>query len=349
MSSYYSICKAFVNGEEIKKSWRSRVRNKGGQFGWAGQGPLYSHDGTVRLDVVHDQGGCDKLVSYEHFDLAIRKPDGQIIVNGDDAPTVTSRKHQREFRSALGGKPACLLPFSALRSAFIKPVDVKIVATTPDKEIVSWKKCRCDKAWHKESSDYVQVHDDGSHSVEVRQHFLGETLFTREDRPGRFYVSGLDRNDDPRKRNFYLAQLPEGVTPTTVDEALELLKPEGLPESGWLRQGEWFFIPKPGLKPVVEGENVLVKESKISWNETKPGVPIISADAKEARDQLDRVEWGRMRRHRATRMYINGAVYVSGMVRDEEHSALKLGDGKTWFEVVRNRATGSWGAGGTVD
>ena len=48
-------------------------------------------------------------------------------------------------------------------------------------------------------------------------------------------------------------------------------------------------------------------------------------------------------------MYINGSVYVSGMVRDEEHTPLKLGNGKTWYQVVRNLSDGSWAAGGKVD
>jgi len=351
VSNYWSVSKAFVKGEEVKKSWLGRVRgSKDGMYGWAGQGPLYSQPGTVRLNVVHDQDGYDRLVSYGHFDLAVRKSDGQIIANGDNAPTVTSRKQQREFRSALGTTKACLLPFSALRAASIRPGDVVIVDTTPDKEIDIWKKCRCEKIWHTKSNEYVQVHDDGSHDVKITQHFLGETLFTLEGWPGRYYVSGLDRNDDPSKRHFYLAQLPEGVTPRTVDEALEALKPEGLPAEGWLRQGEWFFIPTPDLKPVVEGENVLVKAVAVH-GKSVPGVPILSARAEEMRFVLpDGLQLrARARRHRATRMYINGSVYVSGMVRDEEHTALKLGNGKTWYRVVRNRAAGSWGAGGQVD
>lgn len=348
MSNYYSICKAFVAGEPVKKSWLGRVRNNGGQFGWAGQGPMYAEDGTVRLDVVA-YDGVTKLVSYGHLALAVRKRDGQIIANGDDAGTVTSRKQQREFRSALGRTKVCLLPFSALRAANIRPEDVEIVATTPDREIETWRKCRCDRPSHQESSEYVRVNENGSHAVKIVQHFLGETLFTRADRPGRYYVSGLDRNDDPNKRHFYLAQLPEGAKPKTVDEALELLKPEGLPGDGWFRQGEWFFVPRPGLKPVIEGDNVLIKESKISWDKMKQGVPILSDDPQDARERAGMANWGRANRHRATRMYINGAVYVSGMVRDAEHTALKLGNGKTWYQVVRNRAVGSWGAGGQVD
>lgn len=351
MSNYYSICKAFVAGEQIKKSWLGRVRES---EAWASRGPLYSEPGTIRLNVVNHDGTA-VLMSYGHFALAVRTSDGQIIVNGDNAPTVTSRKQQRELRSALGTTTACLLPFSALQAARIRPDDVVIVATTPDKEIETWKKCRCEKSWHQKENVYkpsdFRFHDDGSHDVKITQHFLGETLFSLKHRQDRFYVSGLDRNDDPSKRHFYLAQLPEGVAPKTVDEALETLKPEGLTADGWYRQGEWFFVPTPGLKPVIEGENVLVKETSIGYKGMRRGVPIVTDQAESMRSLVPDGWDIRMRahRHRAPRMYINGSVYVSGMVRDAEHNPLKLGDGKAWYRVVRNRAAGSWGAGGQVD
>lgn len=346
MSNYWTIANAFVSGAEIKRRWITKVRNS--NRGWTNHGPQHADDGTPRLSVDAFEG-YTRLMSYGRLCLAVRKDDGQIIVNADDAGTVTSRKQQREFRSALGTTKRCLLPFSALSAANIRPENVEIIDTTPDREIVTWRPCRCEKPWHKEESEYVQLREDGTHAVKVVAHFLGETLFTRLDRPGRYYVSGLDRNDDPRKRHFYLARLPDGVEPKTVDEALETLKPEGLPDTGWFRQGEWFFVPRPGLKPVIEGENVLLRESKISWNTTQRGIPITSANADAAREDAKIVVWGRARRHRATRMYINGSVFVSGMVRDAEHTALKLGDGKTWFQVIRNRASGSWGAGGQVD
>lgn len=347
MTSYYNICKAFINGEKIEKRWLSRVGKNNG-WGYGRGGGLYSAPGTRRMDVIY-QDGVSIIRSYERMALAVRQDNGRVIVNADDGPSMMTRSHQRELRGVLQGVEHCLLPFSALRAAGIFVEDVVIVATTPDKEIETWKKCRCEKPWHTESNDYVRVNDDGTHSVRNVQHFLGETLFTTQRHPDRYYVAGLDRNDDPRKRNFYLAWLPAFAAPKSVDEALELLKPQGLPESGWLRQGEWFFVPKPGLKPVLEGGNVLVKETKITWDKTKPGVPITSANAEEAREAAKGLSWGRQRRHRATRMYINDSVYVSGMVRDEEHSPLKLGNGKTWYEVIRNRAVGSWSAGGQVD
>ena len=133
--------------------------------------------------------------------LAVRKDNGQIILNGDEAPTVTSRRQQRYLRSALGTRARALLPFSALQAANIKPEDVQILSVTPDREIETWRKCKCDKAWHQKDDassnqeEYIKFHDDGSHSMKVTQHFLGEVLFTREDHVGRLYVSGLDRKD----------------------------------------------------------------------------------------------------------------------------------------------------------
>ena len=120
----------------------------------------------------------------------------------------------------------------------------------------------------------------------------------------------------------------------------------------FMRQGEWFLVPSD-VKPK---KDAIVRESRAKRygdDPMKPGVPIVTADSDRMREQLAS-EWPwelitRARRHRATRMYLNGSVFVSGMLRDEEHSALKIGDGKTWYRVVRNRAQASWGAGGQVD
>ena len=357
MSNYWNICKHFVAGEKIKRSWVSRVSGRGG---WNSTGPLHAYAGTSRLD-VKEEHGCTHLLSYGSWKLAVRKADETIIVNADNAPTVTSRKQQRDFRSALGGNKHALIPFSALGATGILPEHVEVLDTTPDREIVSWRRCPKDPCWHTKNreSDYVRFNEDGTHDLKCIAHFLGETLFAARRRFGtetRLYVCGLDRNDNPAKRNFYMAQLPEGAAAATVDEALALLRPPGLPE-GTLRQGEWFFVPAPDVR-AKEAENCrLIRQTPLSlWrDELAPGVPILTTDVEEIPGALNShdinffARTGRARRHRATRMYVNGAVYVSGMVRDEEHNPLKLGNGKTWYLVVRNLATGSWGAGGKVD
>ena len=321
MTDYDKICRAFVAGEEVKKSWISKVGKNNG--GWGGNPPLESAEGTRRMDVVEGK----RLRSYERFDLAVRLADGTIIVNGDMGPTMMTRKHQRELRDALRGKgvKSCLIPFSALLGPRIDPLKVRLVATTPDRIVTRERRCTCKRTW---------CGGPGPHTKEMRDHFLGETLF---DAPiGSVFarlVCGLDRNDDPSKRHFFLARLPTGMRPTTVDEALECLRPREAGE-GALRQGEWFFVP---------GAQWL----KVPKAEILSGVPIMSDSAEIARE-ADR--WRRDRRHVATHTYYaEDHVYVRGYVRDSEHTHLKLGDGKTWHRVVRNLSEASWGASGDVD
>jgi hypothetical protein len=177
-----------------------------------------------------------------------------------------------------------------------------------------------------------------------KDHFLGEVLFRHNDR---LYVSGLDRNDDPARRNFYLARLPAGAKPKTVDEALRALRPKGLPSNA-LRQGEWFLV-----KSKVDAKGLTVHTSTAFSGK---GVPILSAnggDMCRAIEPATTAPWmwrGRTERHVASRMtVIDDNVYVSGMLRDAQHGPMKLGDGKEWFRVVRNVADSSWGANGDVD
>jgi hypothetical protein len=167
-------------------------------------------------------------------------------------------------------------------------------------------------------------------------HWLGETLFTVEPLTGfgiepvrRYYVCGLDRNDDPNKRHFYLCRLPEGNAPKTVDEALTMLRPAEVPE-GSSRQGEWFFVPAPELS--------------VRRKDEQKQVPIV---ADKGAEQIRGPVQARRRRHVARRLYVNGAVFVRGKVKDAEHDELDLGE--VWHRVIRNLADGSWAAGGVVD
>jgi hypothetical protein len=324
-----NIAQAFIKGEPIKRSWISRTRSRGGP--WGGGAPthnFWAKDGTARLSVIDN-----RLVSYERWNVAVRLEDGTVILNGDVGPTMMTKGHQREAREAckaLNVKHA-FLPFSALFAAGIRDVSqISIVATTADKTI---------KIKH-----VGRLPTGERYEFDGEDHFLGEVLFTYA---GRYYVSGLDRNDAPQRRKFYLARLPENRKPKTVDAALDALRPRGVPADA-LRQGEWFLVPsdkRPKAKDVVRSHVKFWEKS------TAPGVPILSAkpDDMQAAIEHPRQFEGRHGRHRASRMYLNGAVYVAGVLRDEEHGPLKLGDGRTWYRVVRNTADGSWGATGDVD
>jgi len=298
------------------------------------------------------------LLSYEHWAIAKRLKDGTILLNGDRAPSPTTAKQMSAARSAAAKYRHALVPFSALRGASIHPEYVEVVHMTSDKTVKKWVKVTEKRAqntyWPK------RQREDGEWEIETEQHFLGETLFRVG---GNYFVTGLDRNDDPRRRNFFLAKLPWG-RPKTVDEALEMLRPKGIPENA-LRQGEWFLTP---VEKIDKKKGKIVKLNRAPWGSVRvlSGVPIESDKAKEALNRVEKVKitgrvitddgvetpvvaTRRQGRHVATRMFINGAVYVSGMLRDTEHGPLKLGDGKTWYKVTRNRSKGSWSSHGSVD
>lgn len=348
------IANDFVQRKPIRKGLLSIVREKeGGAWGGNYQHGLYPSPGAARFS--YDEHGV--LWSYEVMQLARWQPDGTLLVNGDEGPSNMTKGQQREMRDAIKRhKPAkvALVPFSALRAARVDPRDVEIVDVTPDREIEQLVPCQSTKCA-----------DAGTpHKHPRKVHFLGETLFrvkrkawsdktnghvARHD----YFVSGLDRNDDPSRRNFFLAQLPAArPAPKTVDEALALLRPKGVPKDA-LRQGEWFLLPAPNKKfkpdQIIKDMKAVAKSNT---EDLKAGVPIVSDDSKEQFERIQNGGWSmhaRRERHRATRMACNGAVYVSGMLRDAEHGALKLGDGKTWHKVVKNRAVGGWRAGGDVD
>lgn len=328
--------------------------NGGWGGGRGGARSMWSREGTPRVGYRDD--GC--LYSYD-MPLALRTTyDGKpfIIINGDGSPTMQTSKHQRELRSVLqdgfvvdpgadhwakgkelddegrpgrGWKtvrpkmidsstklPHAFIPFSILDRPSIRLRDIRVISVTADFEI---KKTVPDR-------------EKGGTKV-ITLHFLGETLF-RDASTNRIYVCGLDRNDDPSSRMFYLAQLPRGAEPKTVDEALAALRPEGLPKST-KRQGEWFLVPEPRYKAA---KAEIIKK-----------VPIISDKPAEQADEREQER--RADRHVATHMHLNGAVRVRGRLLDDEHDTLKLGD--VWHRVVKNLAPQGWrydkAAGARVD
>jgi hypothetical protein len=289
-------------------SWTGDVRRNGPQANVGALRLTYSEDGY--------------LYSYSMpLCLRTKGPKGEdfILVNGDGSPSPQTTKHMglmREFLVERGSPPKILqahayIPFSVLERASIRPEHVLILDTTPDREIK--QRIRRKNRDTGEMEERLQ-----------RVHFLGETYF-KNVRSGRHYVCGLDRNDDPNKRSFYLAEIPRSeVMPTTVDEALEALRPPGLPKKA-LRQGEWFFVPTS--KKFTKKTATLLKRTAI-----------VSADPKEQEEAATRDL--RQRRHVPTRLALNGAVYAKGFVRDAEHDTLVLGD--IWHRVVRNLAPNGW-------
>lgn len=342
---YDVVARMWVNGEAPKKTYFGKCESR------------YRMSYGVRPPT-------EDLLSYEHFTLATKLPSGHILINGDTYSNTTTVQ-QTATRSAVqkSGKPWAIIPFSALQAASVSPRNITVIEMTADRHVKVWRKMterQLESLAYYQENDTVRQTESGGWELQGTEHFLGETVFSAN---GRVYVCGLDRNDDIRKRHFFLAQLPESRRkPKTVEEALAMLRPKTVPE-GALRQGEWFFLPTDqGFRPdLKKGE--LLRKARGTWNDTvKFGVPIehdkgaalravnkSMAHYKTSEQGPEVVVTNRMGRHVATRMYVNGHVYVQGRVRDQQHSTLVLGDGKTWYRVVKNLATGSWSASGRVD
>lgn len=295
-------------------------------------GPM-APQGTRRIS--YDDAG--RLWSYNML-LAQRTtgPDGEllILVNGDGAPTPATGQHMRALWDKLrkGAErvskpptvlvPHAFIPFSVLAQARVDVRDVEVLATTPD---------RVEKKKVKIRSKTRQDRTGGRDWAWSYDHYLGETLFAAR---GRVFVCGLDRNDPGRNRMFFMCQIPAGTRrPRSVDEALRRLRPKGLPSDA-LRQGEWFFVPKPNYKPDFEDPSV----------HKGLRVPIVSDEVDEQLRVLEQKSQGlrlaRDGRHVASSLVVNGAVYAKGRVTDNEHAKLTLGP--IWHKVVKNLAVEGW-------
>lgn len=219
------------------------------------------------------------------------------IINGDGAPSSTTNRHQHTLHGALRGEPHAFIPFSQLERVHTRVDAIQVIHTTPAQI---------------KTEDFVNAKGEKRTRT---VHYLGETLFKVNRR---LYVCGLDRNDDPSKRMFYMCQLPTTHKPKTVDEALEGLRPKIVPK-GSPRQGEWFFVPTD-----------LRRKAELKKT------PIWFASAQEQRAVVTPST-----RHVAAEVcFVENAVYVRGTIRDDEHDTLRLG--KVWHRVMKNLATEGW-------
>ena len=165
------------------------------------------------------------------------------------------------------------------------------------------------------------------------------------------------------ERAWFVAAVPEERQVRTVEAARDALKPEqvwaeirahDLPRDQWnlrctaafLRQGEWFFLPRPWMKfhwrDVLRNEPISRGGGKPHWCEflyRTGGVRVFVSPAHPngltvgEYQKLPREE--RRRRHWQERVR-DAEVYVRGMVRHPDHATIVL---PYWHLVVMNTET----------
>ena len=338
--------------------------------------PKFYSDNHLQGIMQGKLNGNDTIFSYgTHFPLAEIIPSGDTrrgwwLLNGDRwrggggwGRSTSGQQTEIQQLVKKTGLPFIIVPFSALSQAGIKHNSIQAVDILPER--YTWEPHTRDAApdkYEQENEWYGrnwQQLADGRWSYETRVHHLGESLFRadyqywqREQaymdlethlwvRPQGHYVDGsayflsaFDENE-PGFGLYFLAQLPDGAYPQTVAEAREALKPaavrfaESVLRKEVLRQGDVFAIPsvlatRDLTGPSKRSEHVLGVNHQVT-EVRKLGSATFGRGVMRHRPQ----EWGRR----------------------PEHRALKLGDRKTWYELVKNTVPEgrSWSLGGNVD
>ena len=269
----------------------------------------------------------DTLFSYgRHFALAEvlrdeHKAARGFLLNGD-RHSVSTTRHQADVLSAVHDSklPSVTIPFEALRAAGIDRSTIEIVHTLPDRIERTRHESRADSGLPSWNVEVTEDEQGTLWSWTTSRHWLGESLVRATIRGDRsaLFLSGFDRNET--RRSYFFCELPQSASHvTTVDEALEALKPAAvlLAESEGrqvFRQGDIFAI-QTGLT-----KRELTKRGAVYGR----GVSLLGTN------------------HVATEVALlpTGTQLVRGSLRHEpgsraaDHARVKLGDG--WFVVVKN-------------
>ena len=300
----YEVMKAFVDGRAYPHQTRlSRIGIDGYSYE---KGRRVFHKGNV-------------IYSYGmHFALAWKLGNGIFLLNGDEY-SVTTRKHQSDLRSALGGEEKYTISQSAFENAGINPFEIDIIDSVGDATGNTYE----GKNWlEKMPMGATLFYRKG---VPYRWHRAATLAF--KDEQNRYWLCGFDEG------SYFLSRLPRRVI--SLVDAYESLKPDMVIKAEAknievLRQGEWFFIPKANGA-----------FSKRFYKKCLPAKPFTLP-----RD--DR----RSNPHTATRGgMFNGVLIVSGAINHPEHRSLRLSKATNpaLYFAYKNTATDNFSADGGVD
>ncbi|MEM7167912.1 MAG: hypothetical protein AAF581_20840 [Planctomycetota bacterium] len=191
--------------------------------------------------------------------------------------------------------------------------------------------------------------------LDTRPHARHLLLFAQLERGNQRFLCGFD------EREWFVAGIPDRARVSTVAAAMEALRPDEVSQellrkgvkkrrrnrrrnAAFVRQGEWFFIPAPDLRP---NEQWLLRREPLQRGGGKPHIVdelyrsggetvyvsrlypngLVERDYRAwlSRYNGPRVAWQVMRR--------DAAVYVRGRVRHPDHKTIRLRD---WHQVQMN-------------
>lgn len=306
----------------------------------------------------------DELHHYGHWTLAYGLRDGRgrtrlVLINGDRwtqstggfGPSTESRRASAESAVRQAGLPYLVLPFSALHAAGIERRSIRVLEMLAETWTVthrSYNAANLDRVWdlerHEDGSMSVPDARHGYHSgvrapVEIIEHsnwteyrvpqfrhWLGESVFTADvhdgDRRRRAvkFLSAFDHNE--ARECYFLCELPR-TDARTVETAFEALapKPVKAAQAAGLdvrRQGDIFAIPT----------SLTTRElkSRATERQSLRMMPLLSTNH-VATEQVSTADGD---------VYARGLLYHRPAFREPDHARIKLGDGRTWYRIVKN-------------
>jgi len=162
------------------------------------------------------------------------------------------------------------------------------------------------------------------------------------------------------ERHWFVAAIPENEPVRTVEEAKDALRPKELVKDGnWIRQGEWFFIPRPDFHlpkntPTTHDEPLMRRTSDgrggkphIATEAAQFGGDAVYVNRRIAPQGFNEAQYKawclenpkKIASTNFQGMVRNAAVFVRGEIRHPDHKTLKLGN--VWHEVKMNRESES--------
>lgn len=233
--SNYGVIKAFVTDPFDERGGR----NPQGSIYFSGNGIIYSYgDHFPMATVLTLQKTIAGFPRLRFF-----------LVNGDGS-TATTSKHRNDLficlRREIGVLSYAVVPFSSLGQAFrLGPrggwqINKRTAEAARDRlEVVDHK----EDYWETKKVWVTDKETGKKELKDVQEHFLGATLLTTGDE---YFLSGIDSSGRDPRGMYFLTKLPRPAT--SVSDAYEAIKPEGLNGETYIRQGEWFLVPQNGMK-----------------------------------------------------------------------------------------------------
>lgn len=209
--------------------------------------------------------------------------------------------------------------------------------------------------------EFYKIETDGSvdlHIMNIDKGLHHLLLFARDKYKANYrFLCGLD------ERGWFAAAVPGAVS--NISDAMDSLKPKQVvaaqkniktekknrrKNDAFLRQGEWFFLPAPGISPP---EELILKNEPIQRGPGNPhkvqeifrtGGEVVYVCRKypqgvsldRYREIMKNPEAKRMGWHT---MKVDMTVYGKGKVTHRDHQTIVL---KGWYQILPNRETESW-------